>query len=188
MRRHSRFFCALLVVGDFVNLPAMDKLTAEHVRYRLSYDPETGIFRWRNPNAKSPVNAGDVAGTLTKAGYIIICVDRIYVMAHRLAWLFVTGDWPINEIDHRDTDGSNNRWRNLRPATSTQNKGNTSLRRDNTSGFKGVAFHKRKGRFAAHIRVSGRSVHLGYFDDPIEAHQAYQEAASRYFGEFARAA
>jgi len=166
----------------------MDKLTANQVRHRLSYDPMTGVFRWKNPHPKSPVKPGDIAGTVTKFGYVVICVDRQYKMAHQLAWLYMTGEWPDQEIDHRDTVGTNNAWRNLRLATRTQNARNKRVRADSVSRLKGVTFNRRKGKFAAYIKDGGKQRHLGYFSDPLAAHAVYQREAIRIAGEFARAA
>lgn len=95
----------------------------------------------------------------------------------------VTG-WPY--VDHVNGDGLDNRRANLRPATQTQNNGNAPRYRNNTSGYKGVYFVARRGNWAAQIAVSGRRFHLGTFADPVQAAKAYDDAAVRYFGEFAR--
>jgi hypothetical protein len=89
-------------------------------------------------------------------------------------------------VDHINSDGLDNRRVNLRPATNRQNQQNTRRRSDNTSGYKGVHWHALRGRWRAEITTDSRRIHLGLFDDPIQAARAYDEAANRYFGEFAR--
>lgn len=89
-------------------------------------------------------------------------------------------------IDHKDGNGMNNTRENLRVATSTQNNRNARLRKDSTTGFKGVHFKKASRKFQAHIRVDGERIYLGCFLTPEEAHAAYCKAAQRHFGVFAR--
>jgi len=153
-----------------------DILTAERLRSILSYDPETGIFTWKHKSRNTW--PGKVAGCKNKAlGYIIIGIDGTEHYAHRLAWLYVYGTWPGGVIDHRDTDRSNNRIANLRDTSRSVNQQNIRKpRAHGTSGFLGVTWHKQTGRWKAQISVKGRNRHLGLFDDPVEAHQAYLEA------------
>lgn len=155
----------------------------------LHYDPETGNFTWIKPNAKGPVKPGDRAGTVSAYGYVVICIDREYCLGHVLAWLYMTGEHPTHEIDHKDTIRTNNAWANLRPATRTQNSANASLRSDNRTGYKGVFYYVRRGRrpkYIASIRLDGKSRHLGYFETAIEAHHVYAAAARQAWGEYAR--
>jgi hypothetical protein len=163
-------------------------LDQERLRELLHYDPETGVFTWLvAPNRR--IRVGQQAGTAWEGrgvSYIDIKIDGQRYRAHRLAWLYMTGEWPPDETDHRDCDGLDNRWPNLREATSTQNKANTRRRRDNTSGFKGVTFNKRDRRFQARIKAGDRERHLGCFDTAEEAYAAYCAAAKEHFGEFAR--
>lgn len=165
-------------------------ITAARVRELLNYDPGTGIFTWKVK--RRSVNAGAVAGSLRPDGRWKIEVDRREYKAHRLAWLYVNGEWPPLDLDHEDNDPSNNRIANLRPATGSQNQGNKRKPRSNTSGYKGVSWfkykHKDGGKWHAQIMKAGKRVHLGFFDDPEQAHAAYVEAAQRLQGEFARAA
>lgn len=158
--------------------------TAERVREVLSYDPLTGVFLWRvSPSNNTP--AGSVAGADCE-GYRIIRVEGGRYKAHRLAWLYVTGEWPPCQVDHEDTDRSNNRWGNIRLATTSQNKANMGKRADNKSGYKGVRWYSQTKKWNAQIKCQGKTKNLGYFTDPEMAHAAYCEAASRLFGEFAR--
>ena len=101
---------------------------------------------------------------------------------------FLMGEPKGFEVDHRDGNGLNNRRDNLRVATGQQNRQNTRTRCDNSSGFKGVAWHKNRGKWLAHIGVGGRRLHLGYFETPEDAHAAYCNASTRLHGDFGRAA
>lgn len=160
------------------------KPTAERIKELLDYNPLTGVFIWRiSPSRNTP--AGSIAGA-SSDGYRLIRVDGGRYKAHQLAWLCVTGEWPVSRIDHKDTDRSNNAWTNLRLATNSQNKANMGKRADNKSGFKGVSWYPQTKRWVAQIRCEGKSKTLGYFHDPEHAHAAYCEAAKRLFGEFAR--
>ena len=178
-------------------------LAQEYLFERLSYDPEDGIFTWNARYIRQDYKrfdltwnsryAGSRAGTIHKIKNSRLCYLRINIdgenyPAHRLAFLYMTGQFPIKGIDHSDGDGLNNRWLNLRLATASENCANSHLHINNTSGFKGVSFHKRKNRYRSSIRVNGKDKHLGYFDIPEIAHAAYVAAARKYFGEFSRVA
>lgn len=175
----------------------MTDLTQERLRKSLTYDPKTGIFIWRRRNGSSPnVRAWNTkfanksAGTMTKPRgdglrYLQIHIKGKCHLAHRLAWLYMTGEWPRNQTDHEDGDGLNNRWKNLRDATGMQNQANRGVQPNNISGYKGVSFRKSSGRYLARIGVRKKIMHLGSFDTPHDAHAAYMAAARKYFGEFA---
>lgn len=90
------------------------------------------------------------------------------------------------QVDHVNGNGLDNRRENLRLCTQTLNNGNQRLAKHNTSGIKGVAFHKASKKFRAYISVGDRHKHLGLFLTEAEARQAYRDAALAYFGEFAR--
>jgi hypothetical protein len=164
-------------------------ITAEELRLLMSYDPETGLFKWR-VSRSSNARAGDVAGCVAKQHdgreYRRIRVRGHLHRAHRLAWLYAYGEWPNEEIDHINGDGLDNRLSNLRIATSSQNSCNTRLKSDNTSGIKGVFPHGEKWR--ARIKVGGRLLCLGIFTDKEDAAEAYRQAAIKHFGEFANPA
>jgi len=154
------------------------KLTQELVKTLLHYDPETGIFRWRASSSRHI--AGDIAGTPIKAGYLKISINGVSYYAHRLAWLYVHGSWPIGNIDHEDETGSNNRLSNLRPATKSENAQNIRLaHRDNEAGLLGVLRVPYNNKWAAQICINGKRKHLGCFLTPQEAHAAYLNAKSK---------
>jgi hypothetical protein len=100
-----------------------------------------------------------------------------------LNWVLIHGEWPSLFVDHKDRDTTNDKIDNLRQATRTQNHGNSKVRSDNTSGFKGV--WPVGNRYRAKITVGQKDIHIGYFDTVQQAHEAYMKAAREYFGEFA---
>lgn len=163
----------------------MTALTQNRVRELLDYDPETGVFRWRS-NRGGSARAGSIAGSIRpKFGYVDVCVGREKWLGHRLAWLYVYGEIP-GTIDHINGVTSDNRIANLRCCTQAENTYNTRLRKNNTSGFKGVSFCSMTKRWAAQIRKGKRKWTIGRFDTPEAAHEAYRKKAVELFGEFAR--
>ncbi len=162
-------------------------LTQERLRELLHYNPLTGVFVWRKLRG-GPSKVGNEAGCVMSNGYVRITVEGRSYAAHQLAWLYMTGEWAIGEIDHRNLRRADNSWGNLRPATTSQNRANTPKRRNNTSGFKGVTFHSGTGKWRAIIRKEGRRFSLGLFHSPEDAAAAYAHKATELFGDFARAA
>ena len=160
-------------------------LSAEYVRELLDYDAETGIFRFKIRKG-GRAKVGKEAGSYDAKGYHRLKIDGRLYMSHRIAWLYVTGQNPDVFIDHIDGNPSNTRFANLRLATNTQNLRNAKTPRRNTSGYKGVSFHKSRKVWQANIRVNGELLHLGRFKTPEEAKAAYDNAALKHFGEFAR--
>jgi hypothetical protein len=112
-------------------------------------------------------------------------VDGHTYHEHRLAWFYMKGVWPKGDIDHIKGDKSDNRITNLREATTSQNKANERIRVNNTSGYKGVTWHRKRRKWEAHIGVNGKGLTLGYFDSPERAFIAYMKAAWDHFGDFA---
>jgi hypothetical protein len=160
-------------------------ITGERLRKLLDYNPETGVFVWR-VSAGRRAKEGARAGHRLPSGYRVIQISGGYYREHRLAWLYMTGEWPPQEIDHRNLVRDDNRAKNLRLATSAQNQANKGVLPNNTSGFKGVS--RAGGRWKAEIGIDGKRRYLGLFDTLVEAHDAYNEAARKAYGEFARAA
>ncbi len=160
-------------------------ITAQELREVLSYDPESGAFRWiGRVNNRMPENA--IAGTMMNSGYVRIKVSGRYVVAHQLAWLYVTGEWPTSNIDHVNGDRADNRIANLRLATRHENARNRKRHKNNSLGLKGVSLDKETGRFKASIWIDGGIKNLGRFNCPTAAHLAYCKAARKHFGDFAR--
>lgn len=149
-------------------------ITAERLRELLSYDPETGAFAWIASRG-GRIQPGRPAGSFGKHGYMQIEVQRRKYLAHRLAWLYVTGVWPDDEIDHIDTNKANNAFGNLRASGRVANCQNHRVaRRDNKSGYLGVS--KKKNRWVSVIHIGGKQMHLGYFNSAEEASAAYVAA------------
>ena len=149
------------------------ELTAERLRELLHYDPETGVFT--RLVRSGPAKVGDAAGTATTSGYIQIRVDGGQYLAHRLAFLCMTGEWPSQFVDHVNGVRDDNRWSNLRPATPSENLQNVRrARADSQTGLLGVS--RDRQRFRAQIKVDGQHIYIGTFDTPEQAHAAYLAA------------
>lgn len=149
-------------------------LTADRLKTLLDYDPDTGIFT-RKIRTSNRIAVGDVAGCIHSSGYWHIKVDGKMLKGHRLAWLYVYGEWPEHEIDHINGDPSDNRIANLRDITHAHNVQNLRKpRSDNASGFLGV--HKVAAGWMVNIQLDKMPMKLGTFDTPEEAHQVYLEA------------
>ena len=134
-------------------------ISADELRRIFDYDPETGHFTWV-VKTHPKVTIGKIAGRRDRKGYIEIKVHNRFYRAHRLAWLYVYGEWPRDQIDHINGVRDDNRISNLREATSAQNCSNKGMSKNNTSGFKGVSWYKPTSKWGARIRDK----HLGYFD------------------------
>ena len=141
--------------------------TQKQLKQILKYDPKTGEFIWK-VNRSSNARAGSVAGTLNN-GYIQIMISGKIYYAHHLVWLYVYGYLPEHEIDHIDRNKSNNKINNLRHATRQCNARNIGLQCNNTSGIKGVYWHKQSDKWHAKIKVNNKLRHLGLFTDFTEA-------------------
>lgn len=168
-----------------------NSLTLQYLHSILIYNKNTGLFLWKYRDDVGKKwnnrNAGKVAGTKNKNRHVTILINRIKYKAHRLAWFYVTGFWPKENIDHRDLNKSNNIWKNLREATHAQNSMNRKLQPNNLIGFKGVSWKADRDKWMSRIKKDRRQIFLGYFQTPEEAHNAYVVASKKYHGEFARA-
>lgn len=159
-------------------------ITHEELLEALRYDPASGLFYWREKNSWR-TKIGDVAGTPMKRGYWKITVRGRSYYAHRLAWFYVYGVWPAQQMDHIDRDRTNNKLSNLRLANQQNNSANMFRMRQNTSGFKGVRWHKAAKKWIARIKYCGEEIHLGLFVKIEDAVAAYEAKARELFGEFA---
>lgn len=151
---------------------------AEFALTRFRYDPETGAFF----NIKS----GKAAGNRQSLGYFVVYLNDKFgsVYAHRLAWFFMSGDIPPEEIDHINKDRGDNRACNLREATRTENVCNGPKRSHSKQPYKGVRLSP-SGRWQARIRVGKKEISLGHFDSAREAYEEYIFAALHHHGSFA---
>ena len=146
-------------------------------RKLLRYEPKTGQFFWRiSPNRR--VKAGDVAGSKNR-GYVLIRVSGKLILAHRLAWFFVTGRWPKRELDHRNGRRDDNRFQNLREATHAQNQQNRTATKRSKSGHVGVFWDGRREHWFAQIRADGKQHYLGSHETVEDAAAAYRAAKAR---------
>lgn len=159
-------------------------ITAALLRELLHYCPATGKFTWRvQLSRKMPV--GKVAGSLRPDGRRYVCIFGKHYFTSRLAWMYVTGEWPEHEIDHRDRNRTNDAFFNLRPSTRQQNCFNTGVRKDSSTRRKGVSYEKRTGKWFARISVSGKSKVIGTYATADQAEAAYVDAARMIQGVFA---
>jgi hypothetical protein len=157
-------------------------ITQEKLKEILEYDPDTGIFRWKlDRGAKT--KTGDRAG-YNHAGYRRIEINDVGYLAHRLVWLYIYGYIPT-ELDHINGIKHDNRLCNLREASRKENSINRNKRTDNSSGYKGVNWHKAANKWQARIMVNGKRLQLGWFETPEDAYLAYCAAAKEFHGEFA---
>lgn len=140
----------------------------------VNYDPISGVFTLAMSRPGHRI--GQICGARDPQGYVRIKLDGRSYAAHRLAWLYVTGRWPDDEVDHENRNGMDNRWSNLRAATRGQNQQNRAIRKDNKSGFPGVTLCPVTKRWRARISKDRKQYFLGLFDDPAQAALAYRTA------------
>jgi hypothetical protein len=160
-------------------------LTQERLKHLLLYDPDTGVFTWRNPTSKKYV-LGDPVFSISRGGYLRVGLDKRRYLLHRLAWLYVHGVFPVVEIDHINQARTDNRLENLRLATRMQNAQNVLMRSNNKSGVKGVSWDVDRQRWRAQINIDGKRRYLGLFDSVEGAGAAYNAAASKHHTHMAR--
>ena len=159
----------------------------------ISYDPDTGVFTWlKRPrhHCKSDVScaifnsrsAGKKAGGICKGdGYVVIRVFSAHYKSHRLAFLYMTGSFPPEQCDHINGIRDDNRWANLRPVSHAENGRNQRIPSNNTSGVRGVCWHKETKKWRATIRVDDKFKYLGVFSEKSDA-IAVRKAAEKKYG------
>jgi hypothetical protein len=159
-------------------------LSLEQLKSCLRYDHETGWFTHlrRVRSRGGSMLPGQLAGNPRPDGYILVGVLGKQYRAHRLAWFYMTGEWPPKglDIDHKNRDRADNRWANLRLRTRGQNNHNSGASISNMSGHKGVSFNKGTGKWLARIQVEKRIIHLGYYPSKEEAAAARTTAEAQY--------
>jgi hypothetical protein len=158
--------------------PCIDRL-----REMFRYDRESGVLFWIACRSNAHKN-GDTVGAIDTKGRLRAEINGKSYAVHHIIWAMETGCWPSEQIDHHDQNKLNNRMSNLREATNAQNSCNR-VNGKNSTGFKGVSFHKRQGKYNARIMKDGVSISLGSFDDPQYAAHEYNKAAIQMHGEFA---
>ena len=163
----------------------MATLTADEVRHLLDYEPATGVFRWRVSTSKR-VKVGDVAGCVVANGYRKIRINKRLWLEHRLVWLHQCGAEPSAELDHINGDRADNRLINLRVADRTSNARNCRGHKDSRSGRKGVHWDTTGKKWGARICVDRKQIYLGNFETVEQAAAAYDAAAMRHHGDFAK--
>ena len=153
------------------------------IKQNLRYDPETGNLWWiqRRSGRQSGKPAGNNKGDYIQI-HITSCEGRFLVYAHVAAYVLMTGVWPEHTIDHKDRNGLNNKWDNLRLATRSENSSNRGKRHSNHSGFKGVS--KNGNKWVARVTKDYKTVYLGSYSSKEEAHQAYKDKARELFKDF----
>lgn len=168
--------------------------TQEQLSEIIRYYPKTGKFRALVGPISKPDKRylGEELGTIVyadrknkKRPYLAIVLNRRAYYAHRLAWVIMTGVEPVALVDHKNGNGLDNKWANLRAATHGQNNSNRKKTKANTTGYKGVSLDK-QGFIRASITYNKKTYYLGRYDTMKEAHAAYSEAAIALHGEFAR--
>lgn len=164
-----------------------NKLTQEYLKELLTYDPDTGIFVWkerlsnhfkneRDKNAWNTRYANKICGGNRDDGYILVRINKSNYLAHRLAFLYVEGYLPENFVDHIDRNPANNKWDNLREVSKKCNAQNCKLFKNNTSGVNGVSFDNSTNKWRSHIVINKKQKSLGYFENFEDAVRArYQE-------------
>lgn len=160
-------------------------LTQDRLRQVIHYCQASGSFTWKKrSDGKTNWNAryaGTAAGSLSSDGYLQVRIDGKRYSAHRLAWLYVYGSWPVFDTDHKNGNRLDNRILNLRDVPHQENMQNARKPRVNSmTGLLGASFDKQSGKYRAQIRFGGKVRHLGYFPDPESAHAAYLSVKREY--------
>ena len=149
-------------------------LTQQRVRELLDFSPETGIFRWKIKAASNTV-IGSIAGRTNITGYREIGIDKRLYGAHRIAWLYIHGSFPIGVIDHFNGKVDDNRISNLRDVSYGENLHNQS-RAHGKNNFLGVSWQKSRNKWRADICLNGKQKLIGRFDSENDARLAYISA------------
>jgi hypothetical protein len=171
------------------------KLTQKYLKECLTYDPNTGIFTWNvrplshfknsricnNWNSRFCAKEAGIIGSHIM--YRRIRVDAKLYLAHRLAFLYMEGYFPENQVDHMDRNRQNNKWENLREVSRQCNSQNCNLAKNNTSGVCGVYFDMGLNKWVAHIKISGKTIHLGCFEnfDDAVMRRYYEELNNAFW-------
>lgn len=156
-------------------------LICSRLKELVIYDPNTGVMTWRK--SRNGASKGTILGSTSTVGYIGTTIDNVEYQVHRLAWLYVTGAWPTEEIDHINGNPSDNHWVNLREATRTENGRNQKLFKTNTSGHVGVYTYLSKTKGLRHevtIHANKKCIRLGTFGNFKKAVEVREAAEQKY--------
>jgi hypothetical protein len=159
-------------------------ITQLELKSFLLYDDETGRFTWLQSRNNGML--GKLAGSKNGDGYITISINNKRYQAHRLAFLYMTGEFPPDQVDHIDRNRANNAWKNLRQCSQAENSKNVLITKSNTSGYRGVTFSKKAKKWLAQGLLNGKRFHIGYYQTPELASAGYQEFAKANHGAFYR--
>jgi hypothetical protein len=164
-----------------------NQMTQDYLKQRLNYNQETGEFFWKErcvirwqDKTWNKNFANKKAGTIMDTGYVRILIDGTKHKAHRLAFLYMTGRLPKEQVDHINGIRQDNRWSNLREATNTQN----SMNRTPKDKISGVSWNRNHNKWCAYITVEGKRIYLGYFNTKSEAVAERRKAEKPCFGEY----
>ena len=160
-----------------------DKLTQARLKEILEYNPESGLFKWKT--ALKNHKRGWFKGSLGGTGDLYIGVAMMKYKAHRLAYLYMKGSFPLEVIDHIDGDRANNKWGNLRACSQSENAYNSRMMSNNTSGYKGVSWRDSGKKWCVRVSVKGNYKSFGSFEDYELACLVADEVRDKYHGEFA---
>jgi len=152
------------------------------LKFWVTYNPDTGEFFWLRGQRKG--RRAGTAPTRTRT-YRRVWIEGAEYLEHVLAWFYMTGNWPVGQIDHINRNRDDNRWCNLRDVPPEINALNKSWYSSNSTGFKGVAYCPRNGRWSASIKRFGRQRWLGYHTTPHAASKAFKEADRKWYEEHA---
>ena len=154
-------------------------LTQEKIKEVLHYDLDTGVFVWLKRTSVR-IMIGDTAGCVSKNGYYQIKALNIVSYAHRLAFLYMTGEWPKDQVDHINHIKTDNRWCNLRASTDKENRKNMPRQKNNTSGVNGVGWDSSRKKWISCIKINSKAIHLGRFSNFFDAVCARKSAENKY--------
>lgn len=157
-------------------------ITLARLKSALNYDKDSGVFTWKSDRSNQ-VRSGDVAGYSDGDGYLKITIDGEDYRAHRLAWFYSYGKWPIM-IDHKNRDRNDNRLCNLRECTPVENARNRKVQGNSTSGVPGVIWNKLEKKWKVSAKIKGVRYCIGTFKDLQSAISARVDFCEKHYGDF----
>lgn len=159
-------------------------ITQSELKELLDYNPDTGVFTWKKTvNSRAVILSA--AGNQDYNVYIRITIYKKKYAAHRLAFLYMTGEWPKEVVDHINQIKNDNRWTNLREATVSQNNINSKKQKNNKSGYRGVYWYNKNQRWRVQIKYKSKYITLGSYTDIKEAAEVYKKKALELYGDYA---